>query len=342
MGRAVFVFIYALLLSTSLFSQESESKGKFSGYMFGDYYHILKSHDPDLKDKRGFWFRRIYLTYDNSMGERFSTRLRLEMSNEGDFTSGIAMVPFVKDAYLQYQIEKHAFIFGISQTPALSTTEKIWGYRHIEKLPLDLYRMATSRDFGLAAKGEIDSEGAFKYHLMLSNGSGNKNEIDKGKSGSLSISWSPNKELTFESYGEYADGEGIEDAYTWRVFGAYVLKSFRIGMEYADQTLEQTGESDIKRRYLSAFVSGDVIDQVALFLRVDRMFDPNPAGNKIAFIPFDPTAESTFILVGVEWNPAKDVFITPNFEYITYSQNSAGETPGDDLYGRVTLFWKFK
>ena len=127
-----------------------------------------------------------------------------------------------------------------------------------------------------------------------------------------------------------------------RVFGSYQLESFRIGVEYADQTLRQTDESDVKRRLLSAFVSGDVMDQVALFLRVDRMFDPNPAGDRIAFIPFDPTANSIFILAGVEWNPIKDVFFTPNFEYISYGQNSAGETPGDDLYGRVTFFWKFK
>ena len=342
MQRVFLVFIYTLLFSTSLFSQDSESKGKFSGYMFGDYYYILKNHDPESKDKRGFWFRRIYLTYDNAMNQHFSTRLRLEMSNEGDFTDAVSMVPFVKDAYLQYRLEKHAFLLGISQTPALSTTEKIWGYRHIEKTPLDLYRMASSRDFGLVAKGDIDHEGAFKYHLMLSNGSGTKNEVDKGKSGLLSIAWSPTEQLTFEGFGEYADAEGIENAYTLRIFGAYVLKSFRMGAEYADQTLKQADESDVKIRVLSAFVSGDVIAQVALFLRIDRMFDPNPAGNKIAFIPFDPTAKSTFILAGAEWNPVEDVFITPNVEYITYSQNSAGETPGDDLYGRVTFFWKFK
>jgi len=342
MGKVIIVFTWIVIISTSAFSQESDSKGKFSGYMFADYYYILENHDSELKDKRGFWFRRIYLTYDNDMAEHFSTRLRLEMSNEGDFTTSFAMVPFVKDAYLQYRIEKHSFFFGISQTPALSTTEKIWGYRHLEKVPLDLYRMASSRDFGLAAKGNIDSQGAFKYHLMFSNGAGNKQEIDKGKSGLLSITWSPNKELVFEGFSEYADAEGITDAYTLRFFAAYITESFRMGLEYGDQTRKQTNNSDVNIRYLSGFVSGEVMAQIALFLRIDRMFDPNPSGNKIAFIPFDPTAKSTFILAGVEWSPAKDVFITPNVEVITYDQNGAGEKPGDDLYGRVTLFWKFK
>ncbi len=342
MGRIAYVFFIIVFSITSLFSQDADANGKFSGYMFGDYYYILKNHNSDLKDQRGFWFRRIYLTYDNAMDEHFSTRLRLEMSNEGDFTSSVVIVPFVKDAYLQYKIEKHAFLFGISQTPALSTTEKIWGYRHIEKVPLDFYRMASSRDFGLAASGNIDPEGALKYHAMLSNGSSNKQEVDIGKSGALSVAWSPSEALTFEGYGEYADAEGVEDAYTWRLFGAYVLKSFRIGGEYADQTLKVANAPDVKRRFFSAFASAMVIDQVDIFLRVDRMLDPNPAGNKIAFIPFDPTAKSTFVLAGVEWSPVKDVFITPNIEYVTYTQNSANITPGDDLFGRVTFFWKFK
>ncbi len=342
MRRVVQVILSVVFISTTVFSQDSGGSGKFSGLMFGDYYYIFKNHDQELKDNRGFWFRRIYLTYDNDLTDRFSTRLRLEMSNEGDFTSSVAMIPFVKDAYLQYKMDDHAFFLGISQTPALSTVEKVWGRRYIEKTPIDLHRMASSRDFGLAAKGKIDAEGAFNYHAMLSNGSSNKQEIDKGKSGLLSISWSPDPAFVFEAFGEYADAEGVEDVYTWRVFGAYVMESFRLGLEYADQTLKVSAEPDAKRQYFSAFAIADLMDRVALFARVDRMFDPNPAGEKIAFIPFDPTAKSLFIVAGLEWEPVKDVYFTPNFEFITYDQNSDGATPGNDLYGRLTFYWKFK
>jgi len=342
MGRATYVLSTIMILFSAVFSEETESKGKFSGYMFGDYYYVLKYHNPEIKDQRGFWFRRIYLTYDNEMDGHFATRLRLEMSNEGDFATSNAMTPFVKDAYLQYKIENHVFSFGISQTPALSTVENIWGYRYLEKIPLDLYRMASSRDFGVAAAGRIDNSGLFGYHVMLSNGSGNKQEIDKGKSGQVSVNWSPSGALIFETFGEYADAEGIEDAYTWRLFGGYVKDRFRIGIEYADQTLQQAAAPDIKRRFLSVFICAGIIDKISVILRGDRMFDPNPAGEKIAFLPFDPEAPSTFILAAVEWAPVKEVCITPNLEYVTYGKADENITPGDDLYGRLTFFWKFK
>ena len=310
--------------------------------MFGDYYYILKHHNAEIKDQRGFWFRRIYLTYDNEMDGHFGTRLRLEMSNEGDFKTSNVMVPFVKDAYLQYKIDNHVFLFGISQTPALSIVEKIWVYRYLEKIPLDLYRMASSRDFGVAAAGKIDNEGKFNYNLMLSNGSGNKQEIDKGKSGQLSLYWSPSEAFIFETFGEYADAEGIEDGYTWRLFGAYMKERFRIGIEYANQTLKQASTPDIKRRFLSVFVSGKIIENFSLILRGDRMFDPNPDGGKIAYLPFDPDAPSTFFLAAVEWTPVKGVCITPNLEYVRYDKSDEDTRPGDDLYGRVTFYWQFK
>jgi hypothetical protein len=342
MGRASYILCMVTVLFSAVFSEETESKGKFSGYMFGDYYHVLAYHNPDIKDQRGFWFRRIYLTYDNEMDGHFATRLRLEMSNAGDFATSNTMIPFVKDAYLQYKIENHVFSFGISQTPALSTVENAWGYRYLEKIPLDLYRMASSRDFGVAAIGKIDNSGHIGYHVMLSNGSGNKDEIDKGKSAQLSVNWSPLEGLILETFGEYADAEGIEDGYTWRLFGAYVKDRFRIGIEYADQTLQQAAAPDIKRRFLSAFVCGNIIEKISVILRCDRMFDPNPDGKKIAFLPFDPDAPSTFILAALEWAPVKEVCITPNMEFVKYGKTDANITPGDDLYGRLTFYWKFK
>ncbi|MGQ9618287.1 MAG: hypothetical protein ACUVUG_04905 [Candidatus Aminicenantia bacterium] len=61
------------------------AQGKFSGYMFGDYYYILKHNNSDLKDQNGFWLRRIYFTYDYKISDEWSTRFRLELNSPGDF-----------------------------------------------------------------------------------------------------------------------------------------------------------------------------------------------------------------------------------------------------------------
>jgi len=74
---------------------------QFSGYMFGDYYYVAASHNPDLEERNGFWLRRIYFTFDQEIAEGWSVRLRTEMSQPGDFTSGSKMNPVVKDAYVK-------------------------------------------------------------------------------------------------------------------------------------------------------------------------------------------------------------------------------------------------
>jgi hypothetical protein len=201
--------------------------------------------------------------------------------------------------------------------------------------------MASSRDFGLALKGKFDERGIFKYNLMFSNGSSNKQEIDKGKSGLLSLAFYPVKEFVIEVYGDYADHTGNTDWYTLQAFLGYKTKTVRAGILYADQTRQNEDVEDQKMRVASLFIVGEVSEQFSLFGRVDRNFDPNPQGDKIAFIPFDPTASNIFLVGGVDWHPVKQVRFMPNVEFIKYDENDDGVTPVSDIIGRITFFWGF-
>ena len=234
---------------------KKESGGRFHGYAFGDYYYFVEDHRSDLVDQRGFWFRRIYLTYDYTINKQFSSRLRLEMSNEFDFSSAVAMTAFVKDAWLKYKFSNQQVILGISPIPTFQIIEKVWRYRSVEKTPLDLQRMASSRDFGLAGKGKFDDKGMFRYHLMFSNGSSNKQEIDKGKSGMLSLAMFVSN-FVIELYGDYADKEGDENWYTLQGFVGYNAKKLKIGLQYAgaDKTSATMTLLIIKLQVLSLFV----------------------------------------------------------------------------------------
>lgn len=341
--KKILALFAILLFSSTVFAQDStESKGKFSGYVFGDYYYIVKNHKSEIKDQRGLWFRRIYVGYEYQIDDNFSTKLRLEMSNEGDFTSKVAIIPFIKDAWLKYKLEMMEIMLGIHSPPSFTVIEKYWKYRSVEKTPLDLQRMATSRDFGISLKGKFDDKGILKYHLMLSNGSSNKEEVNKGKSGLLSLGFYPAKEWIFEIYGDYADQEGKKDWYTLQGFIGFLSKQFWAGIQYADQTRKDPESGDYKLRIASVYAGASISEHFNIFARVDRMFDPNPEGDKIPFIPFDPTAKSTFVVAGLDWQPVKDVSFIPNIEFVKYDGNSEGITPGNDLIARVTFFWKFK
>lgn len=140
--------------------------------MFGDVYYNIEHHNLEIKNHYGFWFRRIYFTYDYSFNSSFTTRLRLEMNNNGDYTSSEVITPFVKDAFLEYKFSNQKAYFGIASPPTFELIEKILGYRAVEKTALDLQRMASSRDFGIGMKEQFDSMGQFKYNVMIGNSSG--------------------------------------------------------------------------------------------------------------------------------------------------------------------------
>jgi len=344
MLKKILILFFSLGILINLFGQdkkEEESRGKFSGYMFGDYYYVVDNHSSEIKDQHGFWFRRIYFTYDYKINSMFSSRIRLEMNNEGKFKSSEKILPAVKDAWLKVKLSSQEIILGISPTPTFQIIEKYWGYRSVTKTPLDLQKMASSRDFGLAGKGQFDEKRKFKYHLMFSNGSSTKEEIDKGKSGMLSLAFYPVKEFVIEVYGDYSDHAGGTDWYTLQGFLGYKVKTFKVGLMYADQTRQREDIEDKKMRVASFFIIGEVSEQFSLFGRVDRNFDPNHQGDKIAFIPFDPTSKSTFIVGGVDWHPVKQVRFIPNVEFVKYDENDAGVTPTSDIIGRITFHWVF-
>ncbi len=318
-----------------------KSKDKFSGYMFGDVYWVAANHVSEIQDQNGIWFRRIYFTYDRKLSDVFSIRLRFEMAHPGDFSTKATMVPFVKDAYLKYKAGKHQIILGISPTPTWEVIEKTWGYRSVEKTPLDLQKFGSSRDFGVAFKGTLDSEGKVKYHLMLANGNSNKSETNKGKKALLSIGFYPNKNVIIEIYGDYDDLPGSTDRITAQGFAAYKTKKFRAGVQYAHQIRKVENGSDLTLDVASAFIAGKVGEKTNLFARVDKMFDPNPSGNKISYIPFDPTAKSTFLVGGLDFTPIKNVHLMPNVEVVVYEENDNGVKPDSDIIPRFTFYYKF-
>ena len=314
--------------------------GKISGYMFGDYYYVAAHHDSAVDGKNGFWFRRIYFAYDKKLSDVFSVRLRTEMAHPGDFTSSSTAVPFVKDAYLSWKIGKNTLLLGISSTPTWGVVEKVWGYRSVEKTPLDLHKFGSSRDFGVALKGNLDSDGKFKYHAMIGNGNSNKSETNDGKKAMLSLGFYSTKAISIEVYCDLNDKPERNDI-TLQGFAVYQTGKAKFGVQFARQTRKVEVGKDVTLSVGSLFCVAKVADKTSLFARVDRMFDPNPDGHKISYIPFDNTAKSTFLVAGLDFSPHKDVHLMPNVEVVLYEKNDAGVKPDTDLIPRLSFYYKF-
>lgn len=152
MFKTIFLFISMSFLSPVLAQDSEESSSKISGLAFGDYYFIAENHNSSIKNQHGFWFRRIYFTYEYTLDNHWSSRFRLEMSNEGDFESNSDMVPIVKDAWLKYKFANQSIYLGMSATPTFALIEDTWGYRSVEKVSVDLYKMGSSKNLELQVK----------------------------------------------------------------------------------------------------------------------------------------------------------------------------------------------
>ncbi len=336
-----FVSIFALV-ALSFVGNLSASEGKISGYMFGDYYYVASNHEKDIEDQNGFWFRRIYLTYDQGLEENFSTRLRLEMNSAGDFTSRDKLEPVVKDAYLKWKYSGHSLIFGIQSVPTWGLIEKMWGYRSVEKTPLDLQKFASSRDFGLAVKGSLDSQKRVNYHFMFGNGSGNGSENNDGKKVMFSLSTKLAGNFIVEGYADFEERPGTANRTTVQGFAGYQSKNLRVGAQYAHQSRQVApGVDDLKLQIGSVFATAKISEKVWGFARVDHLMDPNPDGANISYLPFDASAKANLFLAGLDFRPIQNVRIMPNIEAVFYDK-AGGARPDTDLIPRVTFYYIWK
>jgi len=313
-----------------------------SGTIFTDYYWMAQHHNEDIEGKNGFWFRRIYATYDHNLSEGFSTRVRLEMSSAGDFQSDPEMIPNVKDAYLKWQNENHAILAGISSTPTWGLTEDIWGYRSVEKSPQDLYDFGSSRDFGLSVKGNVTPSGDLNYHFFIGNGNSNKPEIDRGKKVMFSLAYHLNDNVVLQGYGDYNDRTDDPDSYTAQLLGGYQSEVLNVGALYSNHYREgQLGLSAQSLDLVSVFTNFKINDSTKGYLRADHLFDGYRGGSGNSYIPFAEEVESTFLVGGADFLLSDRIHLMPNIEAIIYGENDQGMSPGTDIIPRLTLYWAF-
>lgn len=327
---SIYALIFVMSLSSFTYAQEA---GKFSGYMFGDAYYVAKNHDKSIENLSGFQFRRIYLGYDRALDSNYSVRLRLEMSNKGNFTTKAKMEPVVKDAYLRYKKGNRSLYLGLSGTPTWGLTESVWGYRAVEKTVMDLQKFGSSRDMGFALKGK---SGKVNYHFMIGNGNSNSSEVGKGKKVMGSLAFDLGNGVVFEAYGD-AEDKAAKSSRTVQGFLAVKKDDFRLGLQLVRKWKKH---HDDPYDLLSVWGASKFSDKAWGFARFDKTMQANSSGGGISYLPFDPSAKSNLVIFGIDISPVKDVHFMPNIEYIFYSETN-GSSPDADIIPRFTFYYKF-
>ncbi len=313
---------------------------QISGEVFSEFYSVARHHDPAIQGQNGFWFRRIDLTFDNALSSNLSFRFKLEMSSSGNFKSNSLLVPFVKDAFINYRLKGQDFQVGLIATPTWENVESFWGYRALEKSPCDLQEFGSARDFGIALKGGLNSAGTVSYKVMFGNGEGYNAETNKGKKAYAQFVVRPRKGLLLDLY---ADTERHKDSRIYnlvQVFAGTEARWGRVGFLYARRS---TRLDDSRDRWdlWSALAIIKAHPKAEVVLRFDRMADPNPLGSGISYIPFSDRAPSNLVIAGLGWKVSDAITVIPNVKHVFYDKLGDASGPSSDTYLNVSARLKF-
>jgi hypothetical protein len=348
-------FLIVLIPSVGL-AQFKPGSGELKGYMIGEYYYIIDHHTGNFKDvedgikgRSGFWFRRIYFTYNNTLSDTVKMRLRMEMASTSNLLSSSTLVPFVKDAYLSWKFAgSTSLVAGIQSPPSFAQVEDIWGYRSLEKTPLDLYKWTSSRDFGISIKGGDTA----LYQVMFANGSSNKSEADNGKKLYGSLGYSSGG-FFVEGMAQYEKAKlsGNDDIIA-QGFAAYQGDWGRVGAQYSYRDYKDNDkDKSYKYSLVSIFAVFKAGEKIELIARWDGTmgdgWEESWKGSGVSYVPFADYHKFNFFIGAISWQAHKNVWIIPNVKFTTYSENdslpSIGdyEKPGNDVYANITLWFKF-
>lgn len=314
---------------------------KISGLVFGDYYSFFQHHDPKWDGQHGFWLRRVYLTYDHTFSPKLSMRLRLEMNSNGRLAGG-ALEPYLKDAYLRWNVAgRQTLTLGIQPSLTFDYLEGVWGLRHIEKTPLDLYRWDSSRDTGVTLSGPLNGAQTVRYALQFGNESGNNAETNEQKAWRAAARYEPKQGFTAEAMVARFDRPNDADRTTAQVFAAFRGTRGRAGAQYSFQKRRAIA-GDTELDLVSVFGVLDLKPKtLAAFVRVDRVADACTDCGAIDYLPIATTNPFTLTIAGVEYALHPSVRFSPNVEWVSYSDRAGVTTPKNDAVGRLTFFWSF-
>ena len=375
----------------SAFAAGVPKTGHIWGYVFGDFY--LKQHSDSLvrggsnqytgvkTNENAFAFRRIYLGYNYNINKKFTTEFLLAAEDNatrtnasgsthtsGDLLADNKYSFYIKLANIRWKNiwQGTDLVIGQSSTPAYSgTSEKVWGYRSIERTIADI-RRTPSFDLGLSLQGSFDKEANYGYDLMVGNGNGDVPENDKYKwfYGDL---WAKffDKKLTLSLYGDYMrmnwERDWHHSRHMIKAFVGYANDQFALGAEgfinkgQKDVVGIRANSSDTLNATslgLSLFARTKLIpEKLSAFARAD-FFNPDSKYDAAKYLSyqgfssqFEPNTKEKFITAGLDFTPTRNVHLMPNIWYNSYDGQQAhltGAAKHDyDLVYRLTFNYVF-
>lgn len=336
MPRALLGCLLGLLAPLSATGSDPPVPLEIGWLAFGDLYHVPSHHLPAGDGAAGLVVRRGYLTFDARFGQDWFGRLRFETNQSGEFeTYSFEVDP--KDVHAGRELGRHRLLLGLAPTLTFDRVESAWGLRYLARTPMDL-QGAPSRDTGVRLSGPLNASGTLAYRAMFSPKLKFGADSRESLKWMAALEWSPLAGWLVDLYADHERVDGPHDRSTWQVFLGRTGEGYRWGAMYSDQDRER----DPPLRLWSAYLVREWRPNRSLVLRVDRLLEPSPRGDDIAYLPMDPAARATLFIGGLEFRLGDHFRLTPNTVVIRYDRNDAGVRPATDLHLRLTAFFDFE
>lgn len=337
--------ILVLLLVLTAGAASAQTKGKVYGLAFGDYFYKASGDSSGssleysgyAKDFNTFEFRRVYLGYQHPITENITADVLLAFEGR-ELNNQQTRTVLVKTAEMKWSgiFEGSDLVVGLTATPGFSfITEKVWGYRAIEKTIMDQRGILGSRDLGVMLRGAFDKDKNYGYSFMIGNGRGARLENNKYKKfyGQL-FTYQMKKKLVFEAYSDYEPVTSDRSRTTLKGFLGYVTDNITVGVEGFQQMQKNfAGDTaDVIPFGISGFITGGIVKKKLNFYARYDYFDPDTENSTSGF-------KENFITVGLDFMPRENVHIMPNVWVNSYSDKStAGLERDADVVPRIS-FW---
>jgi len=328
---------------------------KLSGLLFGDYAYKVQGdssggageYAPYSKDYQAFDIRRVILSYEHYISDKFTAAFTLEGGNKFLGSNGRFSV-IIKAAYLEWKniFEGSNLYAGYFLTPAFvwGISEKMWNYRSVEKTISDFRSLTTAVDLGVGLKGTFDKKSNYGYFVMIGNGTATRPENNKYKNYYASLNAKPVENLNLEAYSEFEPAADDRNKFTLKGVLAYQTPYFTIGTEAVNQVRKKAGvnNSDVNPFGISFYAHGTLIKdrktnapKLNGFARFD-MYNPDTKIDSVGF-------KENFITAGFDYMPIPSVHIMPNVWINTYTDKSTVKIEKkSDIAARVTFFYIYK
>jgi hypothetical protein len=294
-----------MLTAVPALSQESgdfKPSGKFFGLLFTNYHTTFSGGD----NSSAFEVTRSYFGYDFSFSKEISSRIMYdgttEVINGKTIYSG-----YLRNAYLQYDNGKFLLRGGLIGTEQISVMEKIWGYRFVTKPPIDYSGMIQAADLGVMTK--VSAGEVVEFDFAVTNGRGFKDIAPDGTYRfSAGFTLTPADNMVVRGFYDLMGPSGNMQR-TASIIAAWTGPKFNAGAEYFRQdNAAMTDGRDYSG--ISIFTRVPLSDRVRLFARYDMISSVTMEGDDD---PWNINKDGSYIFAGIDFSPAKNVRISPNF-----------------------------